>query len=100
MFDHNEDEDTMEAPKHDMVIVRFHGDNFDVVLPYCEVANGVFTHIDEASIHIELAKEGKMEKVAMSYVSFVEVVESTFDIKEVVSLSVQPKGSYETYKVL
>ena len=100
MFDHNEDEDMMEAPKHDMIIVRFHGDDFDVTLPYCEVANGVFTGIDESAIHIELAKEGKIEKVAMTYASFGEVVESTFDIKEVVSLSVQPKGSYETYRVL
>ena len=92
--------DLLEPPNHDMLIVRFHGDDFDVVLPYCEVANGKFTGIDAKLVHISVVKDNKMESVAMTYTSFTDVVEKTFDIKEVVALSIQPAGSYEVFKIL
>ena len=95
-----ESKDLLDPPKHDMLIVRFHGDDFDVVLPYCEVANGKFTVIDADNIHITVARENKLESVAMTYKSFTEVVEKTFDIKEIVSLSVQPAASYDVFKIL
>jgi hypothetical protein len=98
MFD--EVKDLLDPPKHDMLIVRFHGDDFDVVLPYCEVANGKFTVIDTDNIHISVAKENKIESVAMTYPSFTEVVEKTFDIKEIVSLAIQPAASYDVFKIL
>jgi hypothetical protein len=99
MFDDNE-QDLMDPPKHDMLIVRFHGDDFEVVLPYCEVANGKYTVVDSTNIHIEVSKEDKVEKVSMSYDAFVSVVEKTFDLKEIVALSIQPALSYSIYKIL
>jgi hypothetical protein len=92
--------DLLDPPRHDMLIVRFHGDDFDVVLPYCEVANGDFNSVTEDSIHITVNKDSKTEAVAMTYASFADVVEKTFDIKEVVALAIQPKASYNTFKIL
>jgi hypothetical protein len=100
MFDDNEEYGLIDAPKHDMLILRFHGDDFEVALPYCEVANGTFAEIDTESIHIKVVKEDKIEKVAMTYKAFVEVVEKTFDIKEIVELAVQPAESYNIHKIL
>jgi hypothetical protein len=95
-----ESRDLLDPPKYDMLIVRFHGDDFDVVLPYCEVANGDFKAVTEESIHIAVNKGSKSESVAMSYSSFAEVVEKTFDTKEVVALAVHPKESYKSFKIL
>jgi hypothetical protein len=100
MLDDDEEDGLIDVPKHDMLILRFHGDDFEVALPYCEVANGKFTAVDTESIHIEVTKEDKLEKVAMAYKAFVEVVEKTFDIKEIVELAVQPAGSYDIHKIL
>jgi hypothetical protein len=96
----NNSKDLLDPPRHDMIIVKFHGDDFEVTLPYCEVANGQFKVIDSDSIHIAVIKENKTESVAMTYSSFKDVVEKTFDIKEIVALSIQPAGSYNVFKIL
>jgi len=102
MFDSNKDENgVLEPPKYDMITVQFRGDNHIVTLPYCEVANGNIKDIKEDSLIISShLKDGVIDTTSVSFKEFVALVETTFDIKEVVKLSVQKAESYDTYTIL
>ena len=91
----DEDDDLMEPPYYDMLTVKFRGDDYEVTLPYCEVANGDITAVKKDSIEIIVIKTGP-EKIKMSYDEFTKVIETTFDTKEVVELWVQLAGTYES----
>lgn len=94
----NEDNLLDEPPRHDMMSVKFRGDAETIVLPYCEVANGDISNIDTVERHVVILKD--KEKVTMTFEDFVKVVETTFDIKEVVQLSLQKAESYENIQIL
>jgi hypothetical protein len=96
----NEDRGLLEPPIHDMLDVKFRGDNHTVHLPYCEVANGNFKSIANDTVEIVVLKDNKIETVNMSFADFVKVIETTFDLKEVVALSAQLAGSYDLVKIL
>ena len=89
-------EDLMDPPLYDMLHVKFRGDNHEVILPYCEVANGNVAEISDSAIEITKPQD----KVQMDFKVFVEVIENTFDIKQIVKLSVQKAGSYESVQLL
>lgn len=97
----NEDSGVMEPPRYDMLTVKFRGDDHTITLPYCEVANGVMTAISNDTVVLRVVnKDGKEEDVKMTYVDFAKVVETTFDIKEIMSLSAQMADSFEQTKIL
>lgn len=92
----------MEPPRYDMITVKFRGDDHTITLPYCEVANGDMTGVSDDAVMIRVVNKDSMkeEEVKMTYPSFAKVVEETFDLKEVVHLSVQMAGSFEQVKIL
>jgi hypothetical protein len=102
MYNDEDDLSLMEPPKHDMLHVKFRGDNHVIVLPYCEVANGYITDVADEKVSITIHKEEPptVEKVDMKFVDFTKLVETTFDIKEVTSLTVQLAGKYDVYTIL
>ena len=99
-YDDDEDQGVLEPPRHDMLIIRFMGDTHDLMLPYCEVANGDLISVENTQVKISVTKDNVQEVVEMGYTSFVDLVEKTFDTKGIVQLSVQLAGSYEQIKVL
>jgi hypothetical protein len=88
-----------EVPRHDMLSVKFRGDDEMIVLPYCEVANGEISKIDTIERHIIITTETK-DPITMTFESFVKVVQETFDIKDVVQLQLQQANSYDNIKIL
>jgi hypothetical protein len=99
---HDNSDDSLldEPPRHDMMSVKFRGDAEVIILPYCEVANGNISKIDSVERHITIVKEDSFDPVIMTFESFVKVVEETFDIKEVVQLSLQKAESYDNITIL
>lgn len=95
----NDDNDLTEPPNYDMLTIRFRGDNHDVILPYCEVANGDITEIDEDLIKVAV-KDKKKSVLSMSFADFAKLIEQTFDIKDIVKLMIQKAGSYDNITVL
>ena len=107
----SDDRDMMDPPIYDMLTVKFRGDNHEITLPYCEVANGNIASITEDNIDISLmvpenidASEEeprtKLEVVSMTFKNFAEAVEKTFDIKEIVSMSLQMAWTYDQIKIV
>jgi hypothetical protein len=90
----------MDPPRYDMLTVKFRGDQHTLLLPYCEVVNGNITQIENEDIEIATLVKNKRDMVRMSFSEFIQVVEHTFDHKEIVGLSVQLAGSYEQIKLL
>ena len=83
-----------------MLMVKFMGDPHELVLPYCEVANGDLISVKDNQIKISVIKDNAAEVVEMIYSKFVELIEKTFDTKGIIKLSVQLAGSYEPVKIL
>ena len=101
MFYDNDDQGLTDPPNYDMLGIQFRGDEFTVFLPYCEVANGNIISAKDDTVEISVNTDaGKTDTVKMTYKDFVEVMEKTFDIKEITSLSVQLAGSYDTITIL
>lgn len=98
----NDEEDSLlaEPPRYDTLSVKFRGDNYEIVLPYIEVANGDIVSITEAEIEIMLIKDNVQEAVKMSYNEFTKLIETTFDTKEVVELKLQLAGTYDKVTIL
>lgn len=97
----NEDSSVLEPPRYDMLHIKFRGDTHEVVLPYCEVANGDIASVTKEAITIVIQKEeGKKETVAIPCAEFITVMEKTFDTKEIISLSVQMAGYNDPIKLL
>lgn len=100
MSDYNPDDSLLdEPPRYDMLSVKFRGDSDAVVLPYCEVANGNIDKIDTVERHV-VVSTGAKEIITMSFENFVKVIQDTFDIKDVVQLSLQKAESYENIQIL
>ena len=95
----NEDGDLMELPMHDMLTIRFRADQYDVVLPYCEVANGDIKSVGNGEITVK-ASADKPELVTLPLTEFKILVEKSFDTKEIIKMSVQMAGQPEIYKIL
>ena len=98
--DNSDDSLLDEPPRHDMMSVKFRGDAEVIILPYCEVANGNISKIDPVERHITIVKEDAFDPVVMTFDGFVKVVQETFDIKEVVQLSLQKAESYDNITIL
>jgi hypothetical protein len=95
------DRGVIEPPKFDSLEIKFRGDNYEIVLPYCEVANGDIVKITDNVVDIKInLPEGKTEHVSCNYANFVETVEKAFDIKEITKLSIRRAGSYDSIKIL
>ena len=99
MYDDQDDDDLLEPPYYDMLTIKFRGDSFEVTLPYCEVANGDITRLENNSVEIAVIKDDKLERVTMGYSDFTKVIESTFDIKEITRMLVQLAGTYDNVLV-
>lgn len=101
-FDENNEGALSEPPRYDSLTLRFRGDNHDVTLPYCEVANGIIEEIQEEdkNIKISLNRETSTEYVDVSFKDFIESIEKTFDTKEIVKLSVQRAETYNLISIL
>ena len=96
-FGKDSSEDAMiDPPHHDLLSVRFRGDQFDVTLPYCEVANGEIKSLKDGTVQVVFNND----TISMSFDDFASFVEKTFDTKGIVKLSVQPSFSRETFKIL
>jgi hypothetical protein len=96
----DEDQGVLEPPRYDMLTIRFMGDTYDLVLPYCEVANGDLISVQNSQVKISVSKDNVLEVVEMAYSKFVELIEKTFDTKGITELSAQLAGSYEQVKIL
>ena len=79
----------LEPPQYDMLFVRFRGDDYTVVLPYCEVANGDISHISDNLITLTVTKNKVVESLDMDFKAFTKFIETTFDIKEIIYLAAQ-----------
>jgi hypothetical protein len=95
----DEDDDLLEPPYYDMLTIKFRGDDFEVTLPYCEVANGDITKLENNNVEIAVVKNDKLERVLMSYSDFAKVVETTFELKEITRMLVQLAGTYDNVLV-
>jgi hypothetical protein len=100
MMPEDKDNELLEPPRYDMLIIRFRGDQQDIILPYCEVANGELSGCEEEEKVIEIAVEGKPEMARISFDDFIKHIEKTFDIKEIKKLAIQPAGSSEAIQIL
>ena len=84
----------------DTLTVKFRGDNYEVALPYCEVANGDITEVNDKGVKVAFVKDGIKEMLEMTYNDFVSVIEKAFDIKEITKLTVQLANSYDVTTIL
>jgi hypothetical protein len=98
--DDAEENGVLEPPRYDMLMIRFMGDSQDLVLPYCEVANGDLISVQNTQVKISVTKDNVNEVVEMSYSKFVELIETTFDTKGITQLSAQLAESYDQVKIL
>ena len=94
-----EDGDLMELPRYDMLTIRFRADQHDVVVPYCEVANGDIQSLTDTTITVKPGLD-KPELVTIPLGEFKALIEKSFDTKEIVKLAVQLAGQPETHKIL
>lgn len=99
MFNNNSNDELKDPPIYDTLTVRFRGDNHDVILPYCEVANGDITEIGDNLIRLGVS-DNKKNALSMSFADFAKLVEQSFDIKDITKLVVQQAGSYEEIEIL
>jgi hypothetical protein len=99
MYDDSDDDDLLEPPYYDMLTIKFRGDDFEITLPYCEVANGDITKLENNNVEIAVVKNDKLERVLMPYTDFTKVVETTFEIKEITRMMVQLAGTYDNVLV-
>lgn len=99
MFNNNSNDELKDPPIYDTLTVRFRGDNHDVILPYCEVANGDITEIGGNLIRLGVS-DNKKNALSMSFADFAKLVEQSFDIKDITKLVVQQAGSYEEIEIL
>jgi hypothetical protein len=93
-------EDLQDPPIYDTLTVKFRGDNHEIVLPYCEVANGDIKTIGTNCIYISVTEKGFADEVKMTFEEFLNTIEKAFDTKEITKLSVQAADSYDTVKIL
>jgi len=100
MFPGDDNSHICDPPHFDTLSVQFRGDNHEIVLPYCEVANGQIMKAENNIITITVVKNGVADAAEMSYAEFAEAVEKAFDIKEVAKLKVQLAASYETVQIV
>jgi hypothetical protein len=94
-YDNDEENQLLEPPRYDMLTVRFRGDVHEMTLPYCEVANGDITRIEPNLIGISVFREDKTEETELSFKDFFDVIEKTFDTKEILELWLQKAETYE-----
>jgi hypothetical protein len=99
------EEGLMDPPKFDTLCVQFRGDNHEITLPYCEVANGDILKIDASKIVIALHTinedgDEDYQEFPMNFKEFVEAVEAQFSIKQITKLSIQKADSYEKIVIL
>ena len=100
MYNDKEDSLLDEPPRYDTLSVKFRGDNYEIVLPYIEVANGDIVSITETEVEIMLIKDNVQDAVKMTYKDFAKLVETTFDTKEVIELKLQLAGTYDRVTIL
>lgn len=100
MYPGDEQNGLTDPPYFDTLTVQFRGDNYEVALPYCEVANGDIVEIDESTVSISVLNNKKPEVLKMAYADFVAAVEKAFDIKEIIKLNIQLASSYDSIKIL
>jgi hypothetical protein len=93
----NGDKDTLEPPKFDTLFIQFRGDNHEVVLPYCEVANGDIGELNQSSksILVEIEKE----ETTLPFKDFTKTIEKIFDLKEIVKLRIQKANAYQIFDI-
>lgn len=91
------DRDTLEPPRFDTLFIQFRGDNHEVVLPYCEVANGDIGELNHASNSILITVDN--EKAELSFKDFTSTIEKTFDLKEIVKLRLQKANTYKILEI-
>lgn len=91
------DKDLLEPPKFDTLFVQFRGDNYNVVLPYCEVANGEITDLNQENKTIQINID-KTDEV-FSFKDFTKTIEKTFDLKEIIKLQLQKANTYEIFNI-
>jgi hypothetical protein len=96
---YSEDNDMIDPPMYDMLNVKFRGDNHELYLPYCEVANGDVMDIDKNSVSLVTLKDDGEESLKLSFKDFFKVIEETFDTKEIVELWLQKAGTYEKIQI-
>jgi hypothetical protein len=94
-YDEDDESQLMEPPRYDMLTVKFRGDNHEMTLPYCEVANGDITRIAPDVVGIKMLKENRIEETELTFKELFEVIEKTLDTKEIVELWLQKAETYE-----
>lgn len=92
--------DTLEPPVHDMLTVRFRGDDYQTTLPYCEVANGSIVSARKGLIVIDIHDKEKDDKVELTPDEFCKLIENSFNTKELSKLELQMAGNTEKIKLL
>ena len=95
----NEEEGSslLEPPRYDMIVVGFRGDDFTLRMPYCEVANGQLQGANET--HVLLTGAGG-EPIEVPRSSFKDLIEKSFDHKDVVKLAIQLKETFEIIDII
>jgi hypothetical protein len=100
MYPGDEQSGLTDPPYFDTLTVKFRGDNYEVALPYCEVANGEITKVTDKAVTVTYVKDGVKDVLEMVHADFVSVIEKAFDIKEITKLTVQLADSYDVVKIL
>lgn len=100
MYDKDDNQGTIEPPRYDTLIVRFRGDSHEIALPYIEVANGDITNLSDSAVEVAMIKNGIKDSVQMTFSEFAQVIESSFDTKEITKLSLQLAGKYEQVQIV
>ena len=100
MYDKADNQETIEPPRYDTLIVRFRGDSHEISLPYIEVANGDIVDLSDTGVEVAMTKNGIRDSVRMTFSEFAQVVESSFDTKEITKLSLQMAGKYEQVQIV
>jgi hypothetical protein len=90
--------DKSGIPQYDMLSVKFRGDKEVITLPYCEVANGYIESVEKDSDEITIIYNENGIKMTLS--AFTKLMQDTFDIKDIVELSIQKSGSANTITIL
>lgn len=98
--DDNSQEGMIDPPYHDLLNLRFRGDAFSILLPFCEVANGDIKMLKDGIIKVLIKNNSQEEELDMSYEDFAKLVEEAFDTKEIIKLSIQPSGSFDVIDLL
>ena len=103
-----EDETTMRLPSFDMLWISYKGDpegTFSLIIPYCEVSNGLLTAISAEEVTIE--HQGK--SVNIPHQDFKDGIESAlndcnqeqgFSRRKIVRISIQPRETADVFQLL